>query len=73
MLWALSGGLLCGALLGLSQAKAQTPRPVGVAEAAPLQERPEVGPGQFKLLANRAGNTEFVSPDRVRGTLVQAS
>ena len=42
MLWALSGGLLCGALLGLSQAKAQTPRPVGVAEAAPLQERPEV-------------------------------
>lgn len=38
-----------------------------------MQERPEVGPGQFKLLANRAGNTEFVSPDRVRGTLVQAS
>ena len=38
-----------------------------------MQERPEVGPGQFKLLANRAGNTEFVDPQRVRGTLVQAS
>lgn len=38
-----------------------------------MQERPEVGPGEFKLLANRAGNTEFVAPQRVRGTLVQAS
>jgi len=38
-----------------------------------MQERPEVGPGEFKLLVNRAGNTEFVSPDLVRGTLVQAS
>lgn len=38
-----------------------------------MQERPEVGPGEFKLLANRAGNTEFVAPERVRGTLVQAS
>ena len=38
-----------------------------------MQERPEVGPGEFKLLANRAGNTEFVPPQRVRGTLVQAS
>lgn len=38
-----------------------------------MQERPEVGPGEFKLLNNRAGNTEFVAPQRVRGTLVQAS
>jgi len=38
-----------------------------------MHERPEVGPGEFKLLANRAGNTEFVPPQRVRGTLVQAS
>jgi hypothetical protein len=38
-----------------------------------MRERPEVGPGEFKVLANRAGNTEFVSPERVRGTLVQAS
>ena len=48
MLWALSAGLLCGALLALSpvqaqtQTQTQTPRPVGVAEAAPLQDRPEV-------------------------------
>ena len=38
-----------------------------------MQERPEVGPGEFKVLANRAGNTEFVAPQRVRGTLVQAT
>ena len=38
-----------------------------------MHERPEVGPGEFKVLANRAGNTEFVHPERVRGTLVQAS
>jgi hypothetical protein len=33
--------------------------------------RPEQHPGQFKTRANRAGNTEFVSPPRVRGTLVR--
>lgn len=38
-----------------------------------MQERPEVGPGEFKVLANRAGNTEFVAPQRVRGTLVLAT
>lgn len=38
-----------------------------------MQERPEVAPGEFKLKANRAGNTEFVAPERVRGTLAQAS
>jgi Fic/DOC family len=31
--------------------------------------RPEEGPGRFKTSANRAGNTEFVAPSRVRGTL----
>ncbi len=31
--------------------------------------RPEERPGHFKTEANRAGNTEFVAPLRVRGTL----
>jgi fido (protein-threonine AMPylation protein) len=31
--------------------------------------RPEERPGQFKTQPNRAGNTEFVAPSRVRGTL----
>ena len=38
-----------------------------------MQERPEIGPGEFKVTANRAGNTEFVAPPLVRGTLVQGS
>jgi hypothetical protein len=38
-----------------------------------MQERPEVGPGDFQVLANRAGNTEFVAPQLVRGTLVQGT
>jgi hypothetical protein len=38
-----------------------------------MKERPEVGPGEFKTLANRAGNTEFVAPRLVRGTLVEGS
>lgn len=38
-----------------------------------MQKRPEVGPGEFKVLANRAGNTEFVAPQLVRGTLVQGT
>ncbi|MDE2626640.1 MAG: Fic family protein [Burkholderiales bacterium] len=38
-----------------------------------MKERPEVGPGEFKALANRAGNTEFVAPRLVRGTLVEGS
>jgi Fic family protein len=32
--------------------------------------RPDVGPGQFKTRANRAGSTEFVAPDLVEGTLL---
>lgn len=31
--------------------------------------RPDKGPGQFKTRANRAGNTEFVDPTMVEGTL----
>jgi hypothetical protein len=31
--------------------------------------RPEERPGHFKTKPNRAGNTEFVAPSRVRGTL----
>jgi hypothetical protein len=38
-----------------------------------MKERPEVGPGEFKTQANRAGNTEFVSPRLVRGTIVEGS
>ena len=38
-----------------------------------MRERPEVGPGEFKVLANRAGNTEFVDPRLVRGTLIEGS
>ena len=38
-----------------------------------MKERPEVGPGEFKTLVNRAGNTEFVAPKFVRGTLVEGS
>lgn len=38
-----------------------------------MRERPEVGPGEFKATANRAGNTEFVAPRLVRGTLTEGS
>jgi hypothetical protein len=38
-----------------------------------MRERPEVAPGEFKAKANRAGNTEFVIPRLVRGTLVEGS
>lgn len=38
-----------------------------------MNERPEIGPGEFKAEANRAGNTEFVVPRLVRGTLVEGS
>lgn len=37
-----------------------------------LEARPEVQPGEFKLQANAAGNTRFVEPRLVRGTLVEA-
>ena len=34
-----------------------------------LEGRPEMNPGRFKEKNNRAGNTEFVDVERVRGTL----
>ena len=36
-----------------------------------LGSRPEVRPGQNKAQANRAGETVFVAPDLVRGTLAK--
>lgn len=38
-----------------------------------MRERPEVGPGEFKDRENFAGNTAFVVPRHVRGTLVEGS
>jgi fido (protein-threonine AMPylation protein) len=37
-----------------------------------LSGRPEVNPGEFKTVANRAGGTLFVAPDMVEGTLREA-
>lgn len=34
-----------------------------------MEARPEVGPGRFKTLGNRAGDTSFVAPDLLEGTL----
>lgn len=34
-----------------------------------MQQRPEVGPGRFKDAQNQAGNTVFVSPEKVYWTL----
>ena len=36
-----------------------------------MERRPEIRPGEFKDDPNQAGGTEFVQPDRVRGTLVK--
>jgi hypothetical protein len=38
-----------------------------------MSARPEVRPGELKLIANQAGNTRFVAPSLVRGTLVRAA
>lgn len=38
-----------------------------------MRERPEVSPGEFKDRENFAGNTAFVEPRLVRGTLVEAT
>lgn len=37
--------------------------------AVMMEQRPEVQPGVFKTAPNRAGETHFVHPDYVRGTL----
>lgn len=34
--------------------------------------RPDIGPGEFKLAHNRVGGTEFVAPELVHGTLLEA-
>lgn len=39
--------------------------------AAIMEGRPDKNPGVFKAIANRAGNTVFVEPDLVVGTLEQ--
>lgn len=44
-----------------------------VRHADQMQARPEVNPGGFKAVANRAGNTEFVAPRLVRGTLIEGA
>lgn len=36
-----------------------------------MRGRPDKLPGRFKTRANRAGNTTFVAPDLVRGTIKQ--
>ncbi len=38
-----------------------------------MRERPEAGPGEFKEKPNRTGNSEFVQPKLVRGTLFEGS
>ena len=38
-----------------------------------MRERPEVDPGQFKDRVNTAGNTTFVLPRQVRGSLARGS
>lgn len=35
-----------------------------------MAQRPEIGPGAFKSLANQAGSTVFVAPEKVLGTLM---
>ncbi|MDB4261021.1 Fic family protein, partial [Porticoccaceae bacterium] len=37
-----------------------------------LQQRPEKRPGEFKTKANKAGDSLFVLPEQVEGTLAQA-
>lgn len=37
-----------------------------------LEGRPDKNPGKFKIRANRAGNTSFVEPHLVKGTLKKA-
>ena len=38
-----------------------------------MKERPEASPGDFKDRENFAGNTTFVSPRNVRGTMIEGS
>ena len=38
-----------------------------------MEKRPEVNPGSFKSEPNQAGNTVFVKPNLVKGTLIEGS
>lgn len=38
-----------------------------------MKERPETAPGEFKDRENFAGNTTFIAPGHVRGTLIEGS
>lgn len=44
---------------------------LGSRHAAIMEGRPTKRPGKFKDRANRAGDTEFVTPEQVRGTLIE--
>lgn len=59
-------------------ARARVPRDLAsleeilrTAHARMLAGRPEVSPGAYKTIANRAGQTVFVAPRLIRGTLAQ--
>jgi hypothetical protein len=49
------------------------PTELAARHAVMMEKRPEATPGHFKLEANRAGNTWFVDPGLVRGTLIEGS
>lgn len=52
---------------------ADFPRALAWGHAQMLKKRPESNPGRFKLERNRAGETWFVDPHLVRGTLIEGS
>lgn len=52
---------------------ADFPEELARRHAQMLEKRPESSPGEFKLEPNRAGETWFVDPHRVRGTLIEGS
>ena len=52
---------------------ADFPEELARRHAQMLEKRPESSPGQFKLEPNRAGETWFVDPHLVRGTLIEGS
>ncbi len=58
--------------------RSSLPAPVDILEGIKerhrlmLERRPETGPGEFKEDANFAGQTKFVEPAYVRGTLLEA-
>lgn len=49
------------------------PKELAARHAVMMEKRPETNPGHFKLEPNRAGNTWFVDPGLVRGTLTEGS